>query len=73
MSAMEDLAKQVRICIDRGEFSMTSLAKEVGCTRQHLHAVLASKHKMSLSLAEKIAAAVGCELRVQTSRKKISL
>lgn len=72
MNAMESLSEQVRVSVNRGEYTMTSLAARVGCTRQHLHAVLAGKHQMSLALAEKIADAVGCELRFQTKRKKIT-
>lgn len=72
MDAMESLSEQVRVAISRGDYTMTSLAIEVGCSRQHLHAVLSGKHQMSLKLAEQIAEAVGCELRFQSRRKKVS-
>lgn len=72
MQAMDTLSQHVRNAVEHGDFTMVSLARRVGCTRQHLHAVISGKTQMSLALAEKIAEAVGCELVFKKQRKKIS-
>jgi len=72
MSVMDSLIEQLRKSVDRGEVTMSGLARTVGCTRQHLYGVINGTHQLSLPLAEKLAAAVGCEVRIHKTRKKIS-
>lgn len=72
MPVMETLIRELRSALDSGEVTMSGLARQAGCTRQHLYGVLDGNHKLSLEKAEKLAKAVGCELRFHGPRKKVS-
>lgn len=63
MEDMEKLIESVRSHLDRGVSTSVDLAKSAETTRQTIHSVLTGRHKPTLQLAERLAAAIGGEVR----------
>ena len=73
MPVMENLLLYLKESVQRGDVTMSGLARNVGCSRQHLYGVINGDHQMSLSLAEKIAAQIGCEFTLKKKPRKRNL
>lgn len=63
MEDMEKLIESVRSYLGDGKATSVDLAKSADTTRQTIHSILTGKHKPSLPLAERLAAAIGGEVR----------
>lgn len=75
MPIMNDLIDMLQKSVDSGKLSVAQLADACGCSRQYVYNLLNRKSEPTVSVAEKLAIAVGFSFvlsRPKTARQKIT-
>jgi DNA-binding phage protein len=67
--AMKQLVQLLQSAIETKAVTITQLAADTGCSRQHIYNVLQGKQIPSLIMAEKLADSIGFTLTVTTRKK----
>lgn len=68
---MDQFAKSIRDAIESQDMTIMELSRRTGVTRQHLYRILAGEHAPSLSVAERIAEALGLTLTVSQKSSEV--
>lgn len=73
MQTMKNLLDIVRQKLDLGVVNISQLASSCGCSREYIYKLLRGDSQPTITIAEKLANAVGAEITVKMkTRKKIS-
>lgn len=59
MPIMNDLIKAIKNSVDSGKLSVADIASATDCSRQYIYNLMRGKSEPTISVAEKLAKAVG--------------
>lgn len=66
LAAKKKIARQLRERMERGDISVSSMAKELRTSRNQVHRILDPQdHNVTLATLERAAAAVGCKVKLE--------
>ena len=73
MFTMETLQQLIRDAIDRRQITISGLAKDCGCSRQHIYHILEDERQPTFDLVQKILHALDAEIVVKKRKPRKKL
>lgn len=70
MSDMETLVQILDDAIKQRDVNVSALARDCGCSRQHIYQIVRGQQQPSLAIAEQICRALGAELCIKKKKSK---